>query len=50
MTPFRRLGLVRSFTIFGRTFVSWTENKAAEQFELASRTKDRTLTVARPHE
>jgi hypothetical protein len=50
MTPFRRLGLVRSFTIFGRTFVRWMGQEAAEEPELASRLKDRTLTVARPHE
>lgn len=30
MTPFRRLGVARTFTIFGKTFVSWTkdENRA----------------------
>jgi ribosomal protein S18 acetylase RimI-like enzyme len=26
MTPFRRLGLARSFTILGRTFTRWVEN------------------------
>ncbi|MGB9433272.1 MAG: GNAT family N-acetyltransferase [Candidatus Acidiferrum sp.] len=31
MTPFRRLGLVRSFTIFGRTYVSWAPQEAVEQ-------------------
>ena len=50
MTPFRRLGLVRSFTVFGRTFVSWTENETAEKLGLANRAKDRALSVARPHE
>jgi ribosomal protein S18 acetylase RimI-like enzyme len=50
MTPFRRLGLVRSFTIFGRTYVFWAGQEAAEQLESASRLKERTLTVARPHE
>jgi ribosomal protein S18 acetylase RimI-like enzyme len=30
-THFRRLGLVRSFTILGHTFVSWTRNKPAAQ-------------------
>jgi Acetyltransferase (GNAT) family len=50
MTPFRCLGLVRSFTIFGHTFVSWAENGPAEHVELPNRVKDGTLTVARPHE
>jgi hypothetical protein len=50
MTPFRRLGLVRSFTLFGHTFVSWAANGPAEQFELASRVKDKALMMARPHE
>jgi len=50
MTPFRRLGLVRSCTVFGRTFVSWTENETAEKLGLANRAKDRALSVARPHE
>jgi ribosomal protein S18 acetylase RimI-like enzyme len=50
MTPFRRLGLVRSFTIFGRTFVSWAEKETAKQFELANGVKDSTLRMARPHE
>lgn len=50
MTPFRRLGLVRSFTVFGHTFVSWAERESAEQIEIPSRRKDRALSVARPHE
>jgi hypothetical protein len=31
MTPFRRLGWARKFTIFGRTVVRWEESKAVEQ-------------------
>jgi ribosomal protein S18 acetylase RimI-like enzyme len=52
MTPFRRLGLVRSFTIFGRTFVTWAKNGEAGQLELASGVKERkrALTPVRPHE
>jgi Acetyltransferase (GNAT) family len=52
MTPFRRLGMVRSFTIFGHTFVSWGEKKTIEQVELANglKERDRALTMARPHE
>jgi hypothetical protein len=31
MTPFRRLGFARKFTIFGRTMVFWEKNKIVEQ-------------------
>jgi ribosomal protein S18 acetylase RimI-like enzyme len=50
MTPFRRLGLVRSRTIFGHRFVSWTNSEPTGQLDLANRVKDRALTAARPHE
>jgi len=52
LTPFRRLGSVRSFTIFGHTFVSWVENRLAERSESASGAKERerALTPVRPHE
>ncbi|MGB7437327.1 MAG: GNAT family N-acetyltransferase [Candidatus Acidiferrum sp.] len=50
MTPFRRLGLVRSFTIFGRTFASWAEQETTEQVTLTNPAKDKALTMARPHE
>jgi len=52
LTPFRRLGAVRSFTIFGYTFVSWVQKGAAEQLQLASVAKEResALTPVRPHE
>lgn len=30
-TPFRRLGLAKSFGIFGRTFVSWSESTPASE-------------------
>jgi ribosomal protein S18 acetylase RimI-like enzyme len=30
MTPFRRMGWARKFTVFGRTFVCWGENKKEE--------------------
>jgi hypothetical protein len=33
MTPFRRLGLARSFTILGHTFVSWVENEPVEKIQ-----------------
>jgi ribosomal protein S18 acetylase RimI-like enzyme len=31
MTPFRRMGFARKFTIFGYTWVWWRENKAVDQ-------------------
>jgi hypothetical protein len=33
MTPFRRLGMAQSLTIFGRTFVSWDEKQASEELQ-----------------
>jgi len=52
MTPFRLLGLVRPFTLFGHTFVSWVENRTTEPLKLANDVKDReaALTPVRPHE
>ncbi len=47
MTPFRRLGLVRSFTILGRTFVSWVEDQAAGETEKVVERTDRVATTAR---
>jgi len=51
MTPFRRFGSARSFTIFGRTFVSWVANGIADQLQVRDNGKDRErpLTV-RPNE
>jgi Acetyltransferase (GNAT) family len=39
MTPFRRLGLARSFTLVGRRFVCWAEKETGEQGESAGRAK-----------
>jgi GNAT superfamily N-acetyltransferase len=50
MTPFRRLGLTRSFTVFGHTFVSWVENETEEQTKKDMERRDRVSTVARSHE
>ena len=36
MTPFRRLGWARKFTIFGRTMVSWTPNKSVQEQAIAT--------------
>jgi GNAT superfamily N-acetyltransferase len=48
-TPFCRLGLACSFTIFGRTFVSWSK-KETKQLQICAEQRDRALTMARPHE
>jgi GNAT superfamily N-acetyltransferase len=49
-TPFRRLGLARSLTIFGRTFVWWSRKESPEQLQKGGEQRDRPLTMARPHE
>src|SRR5271165_5628464 len=50
MTPFRRLGLVRTFTIFGRTFVRWVENEPVEQAQKGAERKVKVPTLASSHE
>jgi hypothetical protein len=50
MTPFRRLGMVRSFTILGRTFVSWAENELVEQTQERKEPREKVPTMARSHE
>jgi ribosomal protein S18 acetylase RimI-like enzyme len=47
MTPFQRLGLVRSYKIFGRTFTRWVEN---EQVQKETERRDRAATVAGAYE
>jgi ribosomal protein S18 acetylase RimI-like enzyme len=34
MTPFRRLGLARSFTILGHTFTRWVEDKTVRKMKI----------------
>jgi ribosomal protein S18 acetylase RimI-like enzyme len=46
-TPFRRLGSVRSFTILGRTVVSWARNKPVAQALQGAEPSDRILRMAR---
>jgi ribosomal protein S18 acetylase RimI-like enzyme len=50
MTPFKRLGLVRSFTVLGHTFVSWVENKKVVDALSSAERTDRVPTMARSHE
>ena len=50
MTPFRRLGLVRSFTIFGHTFASWVEDETVKQIQKGTGRRDKVPVIARSHE
>ncbi len=49
-SPFLRLGLARSFRLFGLTFASWAKNGPAEQTLKRMEGADRVPTNARPHE
>ncbi|MGD0966470.1 MAG: GNAT family N-acetyltransferase [Candidatus Acidiferrales bacterium] len=49
MTPFRRLGLVRSFTILGHRFVSWVENEPAVEIHKSTEPMDTASSMARSH-
>lgn len=49
MTPFRRLGMVRSFTIFGHTFVSWDETEPVTQRQKRAE-PEKLSAMARSHE
>jgi L-amino acid N-acyltransferase YncA len=50
MTPFRQLGLVRSFTLWGRTFVRWIDKKSLEETQKGTVQRDRNTSLARSHE
>lgn len=50
MTPFRRLGLVKTFTILGRTFISWVPDESAAQVHRVTEVASKAPAVARPHE
>jgi len=47
MTPFQRLGVARSYEIFGHTFTRWVENETVQQVQKETERKDREGTVAR---
>ena len=49
-TPFRHLGRVRSFSVFGRTFVSWDKKQTAEKLEENNERSSGALKTARPNE
>ena len=46
--PFHRLGVVRSFTIFGHTFVSWGANDPRRQVQAIRGNLPRPVTNRRP--
>lgn len=49
-TPFRRLGLVRSFTCFGHTFVSWRKDGVVQQMEKIGESANRIAVTVKPNE
>jgi hypothetical protein len=49
MTPFRRLGMARSLTIFGRTLVSWDERQAPEELQKVTVRSSDTVKTVRPN-
>jgi len=50
MTPFRRLGVARSFTLFGRKFTCWADAGAEREPQKEIQGKDKALAVTRSHE
>lgn len=50
MTPFRRLGLARSFTILGHSFTHWVDNENDQQARKGVERRDNAPTMARSHE
>lgn len=49
-SPFCRMGLTRSVTVFGRTFVSWSENETVNQMRGNLERSDVAVMTARPHQ
>jgi hypothetical protein len=50
MTPFRRLGLVQSFTVLGHTFVSWVENEPVAATPKGAKHQGAVSSMAASHE
>lgn len=50
MTPFRRLGLARSFTVLGHTFTRWAENGTDQQTPKRAQRGDGAPAMARSHQ
>ena len=50
MTPFRPLGMVRTWTFFGRTFVFWDRKEPAKQLQKGTEGTAQALKTARSNE
>jgi GNAT superfamily N-acetyltransferase len=50
MTPFRPLGLVRTYAVFGAVFTRWSANPPAEPMRKGTRRADETLKALRSNE
>jgi ribosomal protein S18 acetylase RimI-like enzyme len=49
-TPFERLGLARSFTVFGHKFIYWFEGDTQGQTEKAGEPSNKPSRIAKSHE
>lgn len=49
MTPFRRLGLAKSYTVFGHTFTRWVPSRTEKQPRKGMERRDEIPTVAGSH-
>lgn len=49
-TPFLKLGLARSFTVFGKTYTHWTGENAVKRTEGVENGVSSSAALARPHE
>jgi ribosomal protein S18 acetylase RimI-like enzyme len=49
-TSFQRLGLARSFTVFGHKFISWVESETQQQTQKGAEPGNKALRMAKSHE
>jgi GNAT superfamily N-acetyltransferase len=49
MTPFRLLGLVRTYKIFGQVFTCWAASEPADRKQKGTARSDRAMKVLRPN-
>jgi hypothetical protein len=50
MTPLQRLGMVRSFEIFGHKFVHWVNKETAKKAQEATENRDKVPVLVKSHE
>jgi hypothetical protein len=50
MTPFRRIGMARSFEIFGYRFVNWVDREIAARAQEVTDNRDKAVLMAKSHE